>query len=228
MTMWKMILGQAVYQLAVTFTLFFAGGRILGYDLTDKQQQLELDTIVFNTFVWMQIFNEFNNRRLDNNFNIFEGMLKNYWFIGINCIMVGGQIMIIFVGGVALGVTPLNGVQWAICVICALCCMPWAVVLRTIPDKHFAVVFNFVVNSVTLILRPIIKGLKFVFNPIGKFIRRVLSALKRSVLRLFRKDRARNADEEATALTAQNRQPTPPGPVTPPAGLPPITITTTN
>ncbi|KAL1999397.1 hypothetical protein VTN02DRAFT_4581 [Thermoascus thermophilus] len=228
MTMWKMVLGQAVYQLAVTFTLFFAGGRILGYDLTDKHQQLELDTIVFNTFVWMQIFNELNNRRLDNNFNVFEGMLKNYWFIGINCIMVGGQIMIIFVGGVALGVTPLNGVQWAICLVCALCCMPWAVVLRTIPDKHFAVVFNLVVDSVALILRPIIKGLKFVFNPIGKFIRRVLSALKRSVMRLFRKDRARNADEEATASTEQNRQPTPPEPVTPPAGLPPITITTTN
>ncbi|KAL2222972.1 putative calcium-translocating P-type ATPase(PMCA-type),putative [Thermoascus aurantiacus ATCC 26904] len=227
MTMWKMIIGQAVYQLAVTFTLFFAGGRILGYDLRDPQKQLELDTIVFNTFVWMQIFNEFNNRRLDNNFNIFEGMLKNYWFIGINCIMIGGQIMIIFVGGVALGVTPLNGVQWAICIICAICCMPWAVVLRMIPDRHFAVVFNFVVDSVTLVLRPIMKGLKLVFNPICKSIRGMWMPLKRTIMRLFRKDRAKNPvsqDEEATELTEQNRQPTP----TPPTNLPPITITTTN
>lgn len=225
--MWKMIIGQAVYQLAVTFTLFFAGGRILGYDLRDSQKQLELDTIVFNTFVWMQILNEFNNRRLDNNFNIFEGMLKNYWFIGINCIMIGGQIMIIFVGGVALGVTPLNGVQWAICIICAICCMPWAVVLRMIPDRHFAVVFNFVVDSVTLVLRPIMKGLKLVFNPIGKSIRGMWMPLKRTIMRLFRKDRAKNPvsqDEEATELTEQNRQPTP----TPPTNLPPITITTTN
>jgi len=47
-------------------------------------QQKELNTMVFNTFVWMQIFNELNNRRLDNKFNIFEGMFKNYWFLSIN------------------------------------------------------------------------------------------------------------------------------------------------
>merc|ERR1712230_288790 len=58
----------------------------------NEEQDLELSTMVFNTFVWMQIFNEFNNRRLDNKFNIFTGIHRNYFFIGINCIMVGAQI----------------------------------------------------------------------------------------------------------------------------------------
>lgn len=55
--MWKMIIGQAIFQLVVTYILYFAGGQILRY--STAQQQLELDTMVFNTFVWMQIFNEF-------------------------------------------------------------------------------------------------------------------------------------------------------------------------
>jgi Ca2+-transporting ATPase len=60
-TMWKMILGQAIYQLAITFILFFAGDRILAghLDPTPDAAQQELNTIVFNCFVWMQIFNEF-------------------------------------------------------------------------------------------------------------------------------------------------------------------------
>lgn len=56
-TMWKMILGQAVYQLVVTFVLNFAGKGILGYDTQHEEKQLK--TLVFNTFVWMQIFNQY-------------------------------------------------------------------------------------------------------------------------------------------------------------------------
>ena len=56
--MWKMIIGQAIFQLVVTLTLYFAGMEILGYE---PEQRIELDTLIFNTFVWMQIFNEFNN-----------------------------------------------------------------------------------------------------------------------------------------------------------------------
>lgn len=51
-TMWKMIIGQSIFQLVVTFVLNFAGTSITGY--TDGW----LKTVVFNTFVWMQIFNQ--------------------------------------------------------------------------------------------------------------------------------------------------------------------------
>ncbi|KAJ5137309.1 hypothetical protein N7526_003542 [Penicillium atrosanguineum] len=67
LTMWKMILGQAVYQLAITFMLYFAGDKLLNAHLDSNDAALrskQLSTVVFNTFVWMQIFNEFNNRRL--------------------------------------------------------------------------------------------------------------------------------------------------------------------
>ncbi|KAK7927668.1 Calcium-transporting ATPase 2 [Apiospora marii] len=129
--MWKMIIGQAVFQLTATLILHYAGRQILSYP------DLEVDTMVFNTFVWMQIFNEFNNRRLDNKFNIFEGVLRNKFFIVINCIMVAAQIAIIFVGGAAFSITPINGTQWAICIVLALVTLPWAIVIRLCPDIWF-------------------------------------------------------------------------------------------
>merc|ERR1712093_346366 len=135
MNMWKMIIGQAIFQLTVTFILYFAGAQILGYN---EEQDLELSTMVFNTFVWMQIFNEFNNRRLDNKFNIFTGIHRNYFFIGINCIMVGAQIAIIFVGGQAFSITRIDGVQWAICVVLASLSLPMGVLIRCFPDPWFA------------------------------------------------------------------------------------------
>lgn len=55
-TMWKMIIGQSIYQLVVTLVLNFAGDSILNYDGTKPKQ---LQTLVFNTFVWMQIFNQY-------------------------------------------------------------------------------------------------------------------------------------------------------------------------
>lgn len=56
-TMWKMIIGQAIYQLVVTFIIHFAGKSIFGYSTATELGQL--NTIVFNTFVWMQIFNQY-------------------------------------------------------------------------------------------------------------------------------------------------------------------------
>lgn len=55
-TMWKMILGQAVFQLLITFIVYFGKESVLPGpdDLTEG----EVSTLVFNTFVWMQIFNQ--------------------------------------------------------------------------------------------------------------------------------------------------------------------------
>lgn len=166
--MWKMIIGQAIFQLTVTLILYFAGARILGYDTQDADQMLELDTMVFNTFVWMQIFNEFNNRRLDNKFNILEGVHRNQFFIIINFIMVGAQIAIIFVGGAAFEITPIDGVQWAICVVIAAVSLPWAVLVRLFPDALFAKIAG-------IVGRPFVIAYRFlgkVFGKIGQLFKR--------------------------------------------------------
>lgn len=131
--MWKMIIGQAIYQLVVTFILYFAGESILSYESEREQEQMP--TLVFNTFVWMQIFNALNNRRLDNHFNVFEGITHNWFFIGILLIMIGGQTMIVFVGGVAFSVTRLNGPQWGYSIVLGFLSLPVGMIIRLIPDE---------------------------------------------------------------------------------------------
>ncbi|KAI4168318.1 MAG: hypothetical protein LQ343_006485 [Gyalolechia ehrenbergii] len=283
--MWKMIIGQTIYQLLVTFTLYFAGYDVLGYDTkclprnrtgacpdlvgsaletctaqesakcTDLMHT-ELNTMVFNTFVWMQIFNEFNNRRLDNKLNIFEGVLRNYFFIGINCIMVGGQIMIVFVGGQAFQIKRIDGTQWAVCILCALPCLLWAVGLRCVPDIYAAKFFGLAAKIWLSVTRPVMKVLAIICRPVGKGFRKILQTIiapaKRSLKRVVSKWRKTKAtddgevsgkgkaaahDEEAGAGSSEMKQLAPPK--TPPqqqqqqsmnAGFgmqpPPITLTT--
>jgi Ca2+-transporting ATPase len=76
-----------------------------------------------------------SNRRLDNKFNIFEGVTKNYFFIAINIIMVASQITIVFVGGRAFSVERLNGAQWGYSIVLGALSLPIAVVIRLIPDE---------------------------------------------------------------------------------------------
>ncbi|KAL8838046.1 MAG: hypothetical protein Q9170_002282 [Blastenia crenularia] len=145
LNMWKMIIGQSTYQLIVTLVLYFAGSSFIPYSKskpgatpTDfrNSKHDQLQTLVFNTFVWMQIFNQYNNRRLDNKLNIFEGVQRNYFFIGIQFIIVAGQIMIVFVGGKAFSTVRLTGSQWAYCLILGLISIPVAMLLRLVPDEY--------------------------------------------------------------------------------------------
>lgn len=131
--MWKMIIGQAIYQLVITLILYFAGPAIFKYSGKDERDQLQ--TMVFNTFVWMQIFNSLNNRRLDNKFNIFEGIQRNWFFCAIFLIMVGGQTLIIFVGGQAFHVHRQFGDQWGVAIVLGAISIPVGVVIRLIPDE---------------------------------------------------------------------------------------------
>lgn len=161
--MWKQITGQNIYKLTAIFVLYFAGGRILGYDLSDPNKQLELDTVIFNTFVWMQIFNIFNNRRLDNKLNILEGVHRNPFFIGIVALIIGLQIMIIFVGGRAFQIKPggIDGTQWAISIAVGFVCIPWAVAIRYFPDPWFAAIVRVVGKPVLVVSRSCSKGVSF-------------------------------------------------------------------
>ena len=136
LTMWKMIIGQSIYQLAVTLILYFGGNSILSYQTSKEHDQL--NTLIFNTFVWMQIFNQWNCRRLDNKFNIFSGMQRNYFFIGIQFIIIAGQFMIIFVGGAAFSITRLNGAQWGYSIVLGILSLPIGVIIRLIPDELVA------------------------------------------------------------------------------------------
>ncbi|KAI0021796.1 hypothetical protein F4780DRAFT_266231 [Xylariomycetidae sp. FL0641] len=138
-TMWKMIIGQAIYQLIVTFILYY-GSFAIGIAQHEPNATFDRrSTLVFNTFVWMQLFNQWNNRRLDNKFNIFEGLSKNWFFTGINIAMAGAQVLIIFVGSTPFSIAsanpPQTGPQWAVAIVLGFLSIPMGMLIRLIPDE---------------------------------------------------------------------------------------------
>uniref|UniRef100_UPI00398F691A plasma membrane calcium-transporting ATPase 2 isoform X20 n=1 Tax=Pristiophorus japonicus TaxID=55135 RepID=UPI00398F691A len=86
-TMMKNILGHGIYQLTVIFTLLFAGETIFNID-SGRNAPLhappsEHYTIIFNTFVLMQLFNEINARKIHGEKNVFDGIFRNPIFCSI-------------------------------------------------------------------------------------------------------------------------------------------------
>lgn len=76
-----------------------------------------------------------SNRRLDNKFNIFEGVTHNWFFMAINVVMVAGQVMIIFIGGKAFNVVHLNAAQWAYSIVLGFLSIPVGAAIRLVPDE---------------------------------------------------------------------------------------------
>jgi Ca2+-transporting ATPase len=89
--MTKQILGQAIYQITMILIFHFLGSQVLGFHPTDdsslqKHHDGVVRTLIFNAFVFAQIFNSLNCRRLDRKLNIFEGMTRNWYFMAITTI----------------------------------------------------------------------------------------------------------------------------------------------
>ncbi|GCB65336.1 plasma membrane calcium-transporting ATPase 1 isoform X2 [Scyliorhinus torazame] len=139
-TMMKNILGHAVYQLVVVFTLLFAGEKIFDID-NGRYAPLhappsEHYTIVFNTFVMMQLFNEVNARKIHGERNVFDGIFNNLIFCSIVLGTFLIQIVIIQFGGKPFSCTKLTADKWLWCIFLGMGTLLWGQLIATIPTSH--------------------------------------------------------------------------------------------
>ncbi|KAL5513644.1 PMC1_2 [Sanghuangporus vaninii] len=138
--MYKQILGQALYQTTIILVFHFAGESIFNLTGDDNNEavqfdnKLKLSTLVFNAFVFAQIFNSINCRRIGNHKNIFHGMYRNPYFIGILLIEIGCQIIIVFFGGQAFSVTDISGKFWGISLALGVVSIPLGFLIRCISN----------------------------------------------------------------------------------------------
>ena len=100
--MYRSIVSQAIYMFIVMIVLLFAGPTMfdIKYDMVREEMytgasvptfRTQHYTLMFHTFVLMQIFNMFNCRIIggehdnadgtDNQYNIFRRLHHNWWFI---------------------------------------------------------------------------------------------------------------------------------------------------
>ncbi|XP_071017508.1 plasma membrane calcium-transporting ATPase 1-like isoform X3 [Oncorhynchus clarkii lewisi] len=139
-TMMKNILGHAVYQLTIIFTLLFAGENIFNID-SGRNAPLhsppsEHYTIVFNVFVMMQLFNEINARKIHGERNVFEAIYRNPIFCSVVLGTFVLQIVIVQVGGKPFSCTALTIDQWLWCVFIGVGELLWGQLISAIPTHH--------------------------------------------------------------------------------------------
>ncbi len=152
--MWKTIIVQSLYQLAVTYALYFVGPIV--FQAQTSLEILQCNTLVFNAYVWMQIFSLFKYsrsswlsqlaadwnanlhrscRQYDNTINVFEGMSRNWLFIAVIISLAGVQTIIVFEGGLAFPATPISGPQWAISIAAGALTLLFGALTRCVPDQ---------------------------------------------------------------------------------------------
>ncbi|XP_037540980.1 plasma membrane calcium-transporting ATPase 3b [Nematolebias whitei] len=140
LTMMKNILGHGVYQLIIIFTLLFIGERMFNID-SGRNAPLhsppsEHYTIIFNTFVLMQLFNEINARKIHGERNVFDGIFANPIFCTIVLGTFAVQIVIVQWGGKPFSCAPLNMEQWLWCLFVGVGELLWGQVIATVPTER--------------------------------------------------------------------------------------------
>jgi len=130
--MWRNIFGQGIYQITVLLVLLFCGKDFFGFTYTDDTplvttpdwlaanpdsgyqdnemtQKALLYTIVFQAFVFMQVFNQINSRKLgDKEYNVFAGFFNNWMFLAITLLTFAIQVLMVQYAGRFATVLPLN------------------------------------------------------------------------------------------------------------------------
>ncbi|KAI8012738.1 Calcium-transporting ATPase 12, plasma membrane-type [Camellia lanceoleosa] len=86
--MWRNLLAQAFYQIAVLLTLQFGGKSIFGVNTNVNNM------LIFNTFVLCQVFNEFNARKLEKK-NVFKEIHRSKLFLAIIGITIVLQVVMV-------------------------------------------------------------------------------------------------------------------------------------
>ncbi|KAL5835403.1 hypothetical protein ACOSQ4_014900 [Xanthoceras sorbifolium] len=124
--MWRNLISQAVFQVTILLTLQFRGRSIFRVSETVK------NTMIFNTFVLCQVFNEFNARKLEKK-NIFQGIHKNKLFLAIIGITLVLQMAMVEFLKKFANTERLNWGQWGVCIGIAALSWPIGFLFKCIP-----------------------------------------------------------------------------------------------
>lgn len=140
--MWRNILGHAFFQATFLVIMLFFGQTIfdIPYEAdapfyvdgvgTNKTKHY---TLIFHMFVFLQVFNEINARKLGPyDYNVFSGFFSNGLFVGVIIGTVIVQCVLVQYGGVPVRTTPLSLNEHAICVGVGLLSLVNAVLVKAL------------------------------------------------------------------------------------------------
>jgi hypothetical protein len=121
------IISQGIFQILILLFIIFKGDKLFGVNSDRELEHYEWNnehgyhfTIFFDIFVFLQVFNSINARKLNQKeVNIFEGIKDNIYYILVQSFIVFGQIILVTFGGRAVRTQPLTILQHIACAIIA-------------------------------------------------------------------------------------------------------------
>lgn len=123
-SMCMIILCNSTYQFVLIMLMLFYGDRFFNIDSGFDQLSSEASssslpsvhfTMIFNTFVFLTLFNEINSRKINGEQNVFKGLCDNWIFTSIFIITAVLQVVIVQFGDISFTTCPLNLCQWLWC-----------------------------------------------------------------------------------------------------------------
>ena len=135
------IISQAIFQITTLTIIIFYGDYIFGVPSDRNLEHFMWNnvngyhfTIFFNIFVFMQVFNSINARKLQKDeLNVFTGIMGNWLYILIQSIIIIGQIILVTFGGRAVRTHPLSLKQHADCLIISALTLVWGFFIKLLP-----------------------------------------------------------------------------------------------
>jgi magnesium-transporting ATPase (P-type) len=115
---------QSLYQIALLMFILVYGFRLWSINDENDPTQIKRNTVVFTTFVMLNIFHQINCRHLTYVANPFKGITKNYYFLGITLLTLLIQFIMTQYGGDFTRTYPLTFEQWMISLAFGLTSLP--------------------------------------------------------------------------------------------------------
>ena len=128
-TMWRNIICQGIFQLFLQYIVLVYSPSIFGFEAHSRLHH----TLSFNVFVFCQIFNEFNSRRVGDENDVFAGIFDNPMFVLIAVITVVVQVLFIQFGGNFTQTVPLPLNLWIFTIVTSSFSIPLGFIYRLIP-----------------------------------------------------------------------------------------------
>eukprot|EP00271_Cylindrocystis_brebissonii_P015527 TRINITY_DN38446_c0_g1_i1.p1 TRINITY_DN38446_c0_g1~~TRINITY_DN38446_c0_g1_i1.p1 ORF type:complete len:1112 (-),score=207.67 TRINITY_DN38446_c0_g1_i1:149-3484(-) len=127
--MWRNLFFVSAYQLVVTLTMNYAGKSLFNLKGDADYVNKLNGTLIFNAFVFMQLFNEINCRKLTE-INVFSGVLTNSIFMAVVGLSVVFQVIIVEFLNDFASTKKLNWSQWLITIALGAVVMPVSVLVK--------------------------------------------------------------------------------------------------
>jgi len=145
LSMWRFVFGHAFFQLPILFVIL-----TLAHEWFDNPIEMDSDdsdyddyfrdkradkhlTVLFNTFVFFQIFNEINARRVTGEWDVFTGFFDNPYFPIIMLITIGLQVAIVESASAFTATRHLSWQEWLFCIGIGATSLIFNQIVRLIP-----------------------------------------------------------------------------------------------